>query len=231
MTMLVQLHKIKKSYHVGEQSQQVLQGVDLEVHAGEVVSIMGQSGSGKTTLMNIIGLLDRPDSGHYHFAGNLVEHLSVDELAEIRNQHVGFVFQSFFLLPRMTAVQNVGLPLMYRGGLSEAEIHERSLAMLEKVGMANWAKHKPTELSGGQQQRVAIARALVGKPALVLADEPTGALDPKIGNDILDLFIRLNEEEGATLIIITHDPKVAHRCRHRVRMVDGHIVEAVRHNV
>jgi putative ABC transport system ATP-binding protein len=229
MSALIQLHNIQKSYRVGGQVQQVLKGVDLEVNSGEVVSIMGQSGSGKTTLMNMIGLLDRPDAGHYHFAGDLVDGLTPDQLAEIRNQKVGFVFQSFFLLPRMTALQNIGLPLMYRGGLTEGEIEQCSLSMLEKVGMDKWAKHKPTELSGGQQQRVAIARALVGKPALVLADEPTGALDPKIGNDILDLFIKLNEEEGATLIIITHDPKVAIRCKHRVKMVDGHIVEAVRH--
>ncbi len=229
MSALIQLHNIRKSYQIGDQVQQVLQGVNLNVEIGEIVSIMGQSGSGKSTLMNIIGLLDRPDSGHYHFLGNAVETLSADQLAEIRNQKVGFVFQSFFLLPRMTALQNVGLPLMYRGGLNEAEIEQRSLEILEKVGMVKWAKHRPTELSGGQQQRVAIARALVGKPAIVLADEPTGALDPKIGTEILDLFINLNEQEQTTLIIITHDPKVAARCWHRVKMVDGHIVEAVKH--
>lgn len=224
MTTLIDLSNIHKSYQVGEQKQHVLKGIDLKVSAGDLVSIMGQSGSGKSTLMNIIGFLDQADSGTYAFNGQTIQTLSDDDLAEVRNQSIGFVFQSFFLLPRMTAIQNVALPLLYRG-MPEAEMHEQALEMLEQVGMKNWAHHKPTELSGGQQQRVAIARALVGKPKLVLADEPTGALDPRIGQEVLELFIELNDSVGTTLIIITHDPGVADRCKTRVKMEDGHIVE------
>lgn len=231
MTALVHLQGIRKSYQVGQQVQEVLKGVDMRIEAGETVSIMGQSGSGKTTLMNIIGLLDRQDEGTYFYEGRRVGQLTPDQMAAIRNHKVGFVFQSFFLLPRMTALQNIGLPLLYRGNISPEEREARSYQMLEKVGMAKWAKHKPTELSGGQQQRVAIARALVGKPSIVLADEPTGALDPKIGSEVLKLFIDLNEQEHTTLVIITHDPRVAHLCHHRVRMVDGHIVDAVKGHV
>lgn len=223
MHPLIQLSHINKSFRVGEQTQRVLCDLNLTVEYGETVSIMGQSGSGKSTLMNIIGLLDRPDHGEYRFAGKAVNDLEPDALATIRNRKIGFVFQSFFLLPRLTALQNVGLPLWYRG-TSEAEIAERSLAMLTKVGMVNWAQHKPSELSGGQQQRVAIARALVGEPAIILADEPTGALDPKTGCEVLDLFLSLNETEGTTLMIITHDPAVAERCWHQVKMVEGKIV-------
>lgn len=227
MTALIELSNIQQSYQIGEQIQHVLRGIDLTINKGDLMSIMGQSGSGKSTLMNIIGLLATPESGCYHFDGRPVEKMNSDELATIRNLSVGFVFQSFFLLPRMTAVQNVGLPLMYRG-IPEVEIKERAFAMLEKVGMKNWAHHRPTELSGGQQQRVAIARALVGDPQVVLADEPTGALDPRIGQEVLELFIQLNESENTTLIIITHDPGVADRCRQRVKMQDGHIVEDTR---
>ncbi len=223
MAALIQLKDINKSFQIGEQVQHVLQGLDLEIEKGELVSIMGQSGSGKSTLMNLIGMLDTPDTGQYFFEGQEVEHLPPNDLAAIRNRKVGFVFQSFFLLPRMTALQNVGLPLMYRG-MPEPEIKTLSLAMLEKVGMTSWAFHKPTELSGGQQQRVAIARALVGQPALVLADEPTGALDPHIGSEVLDLFIHLNESEQTTLIIITHDPGVAKQCKRQLHMHEGQVV-------
>ncbi len=224
MSILIELKQIRKSFQMGDQIQEVLKGVNLDIYRGDVVSIMGQSGSGKTTLMNIMGLLDRPDSGQYFFAGEAVANLDEKTLASIRNQKIGFVFQSFFLLPRMTAVQNVGLPLMYRG-VDADEIHERAMRMLAQVGMERWWHHKPSELSGGQQQRVAIARALVGEPLLVLADEPTGALDPKIGTEVLDLFIELNAKHQTTLVIITHDPDVAHRCQHQVKMVEGHIVE------
>ncbi|NCX93912.1 MAG: ABC transporter ATP-binding protein [Gammaproteobacteria bacterium] len=224
MSYVIELSNIRKTYTIGDQVQQVLRGVTLSIQQGELLSIMGQSGSGKTTLMNIIGLLDRPDEGEYRFEGQLIENYSNDELAHIRNLKVGFVFQSFFLLPRLNALQNVSLPLLYRG-LPEEEMHERALAMLEKVGMKEKAHHKPTELSGGQQQRVAIARALVTDPAVVLADEPTGALDPKIGKEVLDLFIQLNQAEGKTLIIITHDHSVAARCRRQVHMQNGLLIE------
>ncbi len=226
MTALIRLRGINKSFQIGDQVQHVLRDLDLDVEKGELVSIMGQSGSGKSTLMNLIGMLDTPDAGQYFFAGEEVENLPPNQLAHIRNQQVGFVFQSFFLLPKMTALQNVGLPLMYRG-MPEADIKVASLAMLEKVGMRQWAHHKPTELSGGQQQRVAIARALVGKPSLVLADEPTGALDPNIGREVLDLFIDLNESEHTTLVIITHDPNVAAHCKRQLHMEMGKITEEV----
>ncbi len=224
MAVLIELNNIHKTYHIGDQRQHVLRGVNLKINQGDLVSIMGQSGSGKSTLMNIMGLLDQPTLGHYFFAGEDVTSLNNDQLAEIRNRKVGFVFQSFFLLPRMSALQNVGLPLIYRG-LKEEEIEAKSMEMLRKVGMADWSKHKPNELSGGQQQRVAIARALVGEPDLILADEPTGALDPRIGSDVLKLFIDLNKESLTTLVIITHDPKVAGFCRRQLKMEKGHIEE------
>ena len=223
MSSLIQLEHIEKSFQIGEQVQHVLRRVDLSVEQGELVSIMGQSGSGKSTLMNIIGLLDKPDKGMYHFGGENVSSLDQDALADIRNQKIGFVFQSFFLLPRLTALQNVGLPLMYRG-IVEDEMHARGEALLEKVSMKKWMHHKPTELSGGQQQRVAIARALVGEPDLVLADEPTGALDPHIGQEVLELFIQLNQQENKTLVIITHDPSIAEQCKRQLKMVEGHIM-------
>lgn len=185
---------------------------------------MGQSGSGKSTLMNLLGLLDTPSSGEYYFNEARVDGLNPDERAEIRNQKIGFVFQSFFLLPRMNALQNVGLPLVYRG-LPEEEIKIKSHEMLKKVGMENFWQHQPNQLSGGQQQRVAIARALVGEPDLVLADEPTGALDPLIAEDILNLFIDLNLSAHTTLIIITHDSKIAASCRRQIKMVQGKVFE------
>jgi len=223
-TALLDLEDIHKTYIIGEQSQHVLRGVNLKVNHGEVVSIMGQSGCGKSTLMNLMGLLDRPDKGHYLFEGRDVKKCTTDELAELRNRHIGFVFKSFFLLPKLTAIENVELPLMYRG-MHKQEMKQRAMAMLEKVHMADWANHKPNELSGGQQQRVAIARALAGEPELVLADEPTGALDPRIGSDVLKLFLNLNEQTNTTLVIITHDPSIAKQCKHQVRMEDGKIVD------
>jgi putative ABC transport system ATP-binding protein len=181
---------------------------------------MGVSGSGKSTLMNIIGLLDRPTRGVYILDNKEIGHYSDDELSVLRNQKIGFVFQSFYLLPRLTAVENVGYPLIYRN-LPRKEIQHRALAMLDRMGMADRAKHRPNELSGGQQQRVAIARALVGKPSILLADEPTGALDSHVGKEIIDLFISLNQTEGITIVIITHDPNIASRCKRCVRMEDG----------
>lgn len=215
--ILIQTKKLTKSYHMGEQ---VLHGVDLTVKRHEVLAVMGQSGSGKSTLMNILGMLDRADGGEYWFEGQPVYQFNQDQLAAIRNREIGFVFQAFFLLPRMTALENVALPLLYRN-VPDEERRERAMAMLEKVGMGNFAHRKPNELSGGQQQRVAIARALVGEPALVLADEPTGSLDAHIGQEVLDFFVRMNEDSGTTLIIITHDAKVAKACHRQVKMVDG----------
>ena len=203
---------------------EVLRGVDLEVDRGDLVSIMGASGSGKSTLMNIIGLLDAPSSGSYHLDGLEVSDMTDNRRSAIRNASIGFVFQSFHLLPRLTALENVRLPLMYRGA-GGAEMNRRARKALEKVGMEERAGHKPNELSGGQQQRVAIARALVGEPAIVLADEPTGALDPATGDDIMNLFAALNGEEGTTFILITHDPEVAGRCPRRTRIENGGLVE------
>ena len=221
---MLRLKDIRKVYTVGPAAVEVLRGVDLEVNRGDLVSIMGASGSGKSTLMNIIGLLDAPSSGSYSLDGREVSAMTDSRRSAIRNASIGFVFQSFHLLPRLTALDNVRLPLMYRGA-GNAEMNRRARTALERVGMAERAGHKPNELSGGQQQRVAIARALVGEPAIVLADEPTGALDPATGNDIMNLFAELNGEEGTTLIVITHDPEVAERCRRRTRIEEGALLE------
>ena len=220
---MLRLRDIRKSYRVGPATVEVLRGVDLEVDRGEFVSIMGASGSGKSTLMNIIGLLDEPSSGSYSLDGREVSAMTDNRRSAIRNASIGFVFQSFYLLPRLTALENVRLPLIYRGA-GGAEMNRRASASLERVGMDDRADHKPNELSGGQQQRVAIARALVGGPAIVLADEPTGALDPTTGNDIMELFAELNGD-GTTVIVITHDPEVAQRCARRTHIGDGALHE------
>jgi len=222
MANIIEVQNLQKSYQLGEQVERVLTGINLSVREGELMSIMGQSGSGKSTFMNILGLLDKPDAGKYFFAGDEVSNLNSDQLAHIRNRKIGFVFQAFFLLPQMQAWQNVALPLLYRD-MPEAEQYARALDMLDKVEMAKYAHHKPMELSGGQQQRVAIARALVGEPKLVLADEPTGALDSRVAQEVLDLFIELNAQQHTTLIIVTHDPVVAARCRRQVNMKNGNI--------
>lgn len=208
---------------MGENRVEALRGIDLTIHEQDLLSIMGQSGSGKSTMMNIIGILDRPTEGEYLLNGKDVSKLSDNDRATVRNRHVGFVFQSFFLLPRLSAIANVGLPLMYRG-TPHHEIKERSAVMLEKVGIGHLSHHKPYELSGGQQQRVAVARALVGNPSILLADEPTGALDTKTSQDVMDLFISLNKDDGTTIIIITHDPKIGKQCRRQVWMEDGQII-------
>ncbi|MFU8798046.1 MAG: ABC transporter ATP-binding protein [Gammaproteobacteria bacterium] len=221
---MIQLHNIHKSYHLGGNTQQVLKDVNIRVASGEMVAIMGASGSGKSTLMNIIGLLDQPDTGQYILDGSDVSSLPDDERAACRNKGIGFVFQSFFLLPRMTALQNVCLPLQYRD-MREDEMRVRAEAVLAKVGMGGeLASHRPNQLSGGQQQRVAIARALVVAPAIVLADEPTGALDSKTGQEIMNLFTQLNREELATIVIVTHDPKVSAQCQRTIDIVDGRIL-------
>ncbi len=209
---------------MGESTLPVLKSINFSINTGELVSIMGASGSGKSTLMNIIGLLDHYDSGLYYLKGKEIHLYKDDDLAKIRNKTMGFVFQSFFLLPRLTALQNVSLPLLYRG-IHEKESKERCYELLEKVGVADFAKHHPSELSGGQQQRVAIARALIGNPTVVLADEPTGALDSKVGQEIMDLFISLNEEEQVTIVLITHDINNAKQCNRIVHMKDGLIVD------
>lgn len=208
---------------MGTTSQTVLKGVSVQVDDGEMVAIMGASGSGKSTLMNIIGLLDQPDSGEYYLQGSLVSSLTDDERAHFRNRAIGFVFQSFFLLPRMNAIQNVMLPLQYRD-MSPAAREKRAEILLSKVGMATLMDHRPNQLSGGQQQRVAIARALVGEPHILLADEPTGALDTKTSQEIMDLFIHLNKEEKTTVVIVTHDPGVAKQCQRTIHIVDGNVV-------
>lgn len=216
---MLRLDNIHKSYQLGPVTVDVLRGVSLTVQDGDLLSIMGPSGCGKSTLLNIIGLLDQPTAGTYSLKGRDVVALDDDEISDMRNANVGFVFQSFHLLPRMTAAENAGLPLVYRGR-PDAEIRERAMAALDRVGMAERADHKPKELSGGQQQRVALARALIGDPALILADEPTGALDPDTGREVMDMFEELSAN-GIAVVIVTHDVGVAGRCHRRTRIREG----------
>jgi putative ABC transport system ATP-binding protein len=219
---VIELRRIVKTYATGEAEVHALRGVDLRIERGEFVAIMGASGSGKSTLMNIIGCLDVPTWGRYHLDGVDVRRLEDRQLAMVRNRKLGFVFQSFNLIPRTSALANVELPLAYRG-MKRKERIERALAALDSVGLADRARHLPTELSGGQQQRVAVARALVTHPSLVLADEPTGNLDTAATRDILDLFHRVHAE-GRTIVLITHEPEVAHAAARVVRVSDGLIV-------
>ena len=219
---LICLRNLVKTYTIGSVSTQVLKQVSLTVDQGELLAIVGASGSGKSTLMNIIGLLDKADSGEYLLNQNDVAALEADELARLRNQTIGFVFQQFNLLPRFNAEQNVALPLTYRSDGMQ-EIAERVTRALARVGMQSFAAHRPTQLSGGQQQRVAIARALVGEPQVILADEPTGALDSRTGSDVLNLFLELHAE-GRTIIMVTHDEAVAARCSRRITMADGQVI-------
>lgn len=221
---MLKLTDIRKTYKIGPVDVEVLKGVSLEVERGELLSVMGTSGCGKSTLMNIVGMLDKPSSGIHLLEGREVGNLSDNEISSIRNNKIGFVFQSFYLLPKLTSLENVGVPLIYRG-TKKSEIRRRSHEFLKKVGMDDRAQHRPNELSGGQQQRVAIARALAGKPSIILADEPTGALDTQVGKDIMKLFVDLNAEEDITVIIITHDPKIAKQCKRSVRMQDGVIID------
>ncbi|MGT2829705.1 ABC transporter ATP-binding protein [Streptococcus hillyeri] len=215
------LSGITKSYRNGDEELQVLKGIDLTVHEGEFVAIMGPSGSGKSTLMNIIGLLDRPTSGTYHLSGTAVEELGEKKLAQVRNDEIGFVFQQFFLLSKLTAQENVELPLIY-AGVGVSKRRELAQAFLEKVELGERRKHLPSELSGGQKQRVAIARALVNSPSIILADEPTGALDTKTGNQIMDLLTQLNRE-GKTIIMVTHEPEIADYATRKIVIRDGEI--------
>lgn len=219
---MIRTEQIGKTYLAGNQRLEVLAGVDLSIGAGEMVAIMGPSGSGKSTLLNILGCIDRPSAGRYFFAGQDVRTLDANQVAALRNRQIGFVFQGFNLLPRLTALQNVELPLLY-AGVAARERRVRAAAMLERMRLSDRAGHLPQQLSGGQQQRVAIARALVNEPALILADEPTGALESRSGKAILALFRDLNEA-GITLVMVTHDPSVAGHARRVVQVRDGHLV-------
>ena len=220
---MLELREIVRAFKVGPTELRVLKGVSITVNAGELVSITGGSGSGKTTFMNVVGLLDKPTSGTYTIDGKDVLGARADELSALRNRLIGFVFQSFFLLPRLQAWRNVALPLMYRR-MPEAEAKRRADAMLARVGLGDRGHHVPSELSGGQRQRVAIARALVGEPRIVLADEPTGALDSKVSQEIMDLFKEINREMGVLVMIITHDPRIAAQCTRRVVLRQGLVV-------
>jgi putative ABC transport system ATP-binding protein len=221
---MLDLAGITKRYKVGPTESVVLNHLSLHLAPREVVSIMGPSGSGKSTLMNIIGLLDRPTSGTYRIAGEDVLAARPDAASSMRNRLIGFVFQSFFLLPRLNAWRNVALPLLYRR-TPEAEAKKRARDLLARVGLADRMEHMPAQLSGGQRQRVAIARALVGNPALLLADEPTGALDPVVAQEIMDLFLEVNRELGVLVLIITHDPGIAEQCPRRLVLGGGAIAE------
>jgi putative ABC transport system ATP-binding protein len=217
---MIELKNIYKTYQIGLHQVHALSGVDINIAAGEFVSLMGASGSGKTTTMNILGLLDHPTSGEYYLNGNEVSQLNRQQLAYLRNRSIGFIFQSFYLLPRLNALQNVMLPLQYREE-DQANIKELSIASLEKVGMKDYIEHRPNQLSGGQQQRVAIARALVTKPSIILADEPTGALDSKTGQEVMNLLMDIHRRENATVIIVTHDMQVASQCERIIKLKDG----------
>lgn len=220
--MLIELKDIHRTYQLGAEEVHALQGVSIGINKGEWVAIIGQSGSGKSTLMNVIGCLDTPTAGSYCLNGKDVSHMVDDELADIRNQEIGFVFQNFQLLPRETALANVELPLVYRG-VSAKERRRRAMEALDKVKLRDRMSHRPNELSGGQRQRVAIARALAAEPSLLLADEPTGNLDSATGEEIVKLFEQLHQQ-GHTLVLVTHEPKLAARCPRAVRLSDGRVL-------
>jgi putative ABC transport system ATP-binding protein len=218
--MIIKTHNLCKTYQLGGSSVKALDGVDVEISEGEMVAISGPSGSGKSTLMHILGCLDTPDTGEYHLAGENISRLSKDRLAGIRNRQIGFVFQSFNLLPRLSALENVELPILYAG---RGDAKEAAARALEVVGLANRKSHEPNQLSGGQRQRVAIARAIVSDPAIILADEPTGNLDSKTGEEILTLLQKLNAK-GRTIIVVTHDDYVTDHCARQLRMSDGRVI-------
>jgi putative ABC transport system ATP-binding protein len=222
---MIQIEDLTKTYVMGEEIVTALDGVSLSIFRGEIIAIIGPSGSGKSTLMNILGGLDRPSRGRYRFEGDEVAHFSDDQLADFRNRRIGFVFQSFQLLPRLSALQNVELPMVYSGAAPRAR-RERAAELLERVGLGSRMGHRPNQLSGGQQQRVAIARSLANQPDLLLADEPTGALDSATGIEVLALFQKLNLE-GLTVVIVTHDRGVADAARRRIAFRDGRVTEDV----
>lgn len=219
----ITMQNIVKKYYIGTPNElEVLHGINLEVAAGEFVAIVGASGSGKSTLMNIIGALDRPTSGHYELDGLPMDTVPDKELSRIRNQKIGFVFQSFNLISRSTALNNVELPMLY-AQVPSKERRERAQSLLELVGMADRSSHRPNELSGGQNQRVAIARAMANDPAIILADEPTGALDSRTGRLVMDIFHKLHREQGKTIILITHNGELAEETERIITLKDGHI--------
>lgn len=220
--IIIDTRNLTKVYRMGKVEVNALCGISMEVRKGELIAIMGPSGSGKSTLMNILGCLDLPSSGEYILDGENVSRLRDDQLARVRNQKVGFVFQSFNLLPRATALANVELPLRYSG--STHGRREKALAALESVGLSDRTHHKPPELSGGQQQRVAIARALVNDPAILLADEPTGNLDSKSGKEIMELILTLNQEHGMTVVVVTHDQNIASKTHRIIQLQDGLVI-------
>ncbi|WHZ04583.1 ABC transporter ATP-binding protein [Neobacillus sp. YX16] len=219
---MIELESITKTYLLGKESVNVLNNINLKIEQGEFVAIMGPSGSGKSTLMNMIGCLDKPTTGKYTLSEENVSYYSDNELARVRNQSIGFVFQQFHLLPRLSALKNVELPMIY-AGVSKSERQTRAVEALSKVGLSDRMDHLPNALSGGQKQRVAIARAIVNKPKIILADEPTGALDSKTSIDIMEQFRELNEEEGVTVIVVTHEPEVAAYSNRTIYVRDGMI--------
>ena len=221
---VIEVKDVRKTYQMGLVEVHALAGISFNISRGEVVAIMGPSGAGKSTVMNILGCLDRPSSGEYILDGEQVAMLNDDQLADIRNRKVGFVFQSFMLLPRQSALANVELPMRY-AGVEGKERRERARQSLEAVGLGDRMHHRPTELSGGQQQRVAVARALVNDPAIIMADEPTGNLDSKSGKEIMELLQNLNRERGTTVILITHDPKISEQAQRIIQLKDGLLVE------
>jgi len=219
---MIRLQDITKVYPMGKRELRVLNGVSTNIERGELVAIMGPSGSGKTTILNLIGCLDKPTSGSYYLEDREVSRLSSGELARVRGQKIGFVFQTFNLLPRLSALANVELGLRYSGGGNNRR--DRTMAALAKVGLSDRANHRPTELSGGEQQRVAIARALVKNPPLILADEPTGNLDSRSGEEIISILTTLHAEQGITLVLVTHDANIAHQCQRIIHLKDGQVV-------
>ncbi len=224
---MIKLDNVKKIYHMGETVFEALKGISFEIQKKELVAIVGPSGSGKSTTMHILGLLDTPTSGKYYLDGVDTAEFSGDKLSALRNKRLGFVFQNFFLLPKLTALDNVMLPLTYRHEekMPHSEMTALAMTMLEKVSMEKFGTHRPNELSGGQQQRVAIARALVGRPSIIMADEPTGALDTQTSQQIMDLLAKEVAETGTTVVIITHSPEIAKQCHRSIRIRDGLIVE------